>query len=203
MLSKTFPKLIASSFLALTLSFSAFAGSISLDLYSAGLKEGGYKNGKAEILVDGIDYAKNRVGINLVVLDELTGEWLTSKSFNTSKKKNSSKISQRLVKFINRLDEGNIVLAAVRKDAVKNISIQAIDALYSLGASSFSQGINGSWALIGAAGLGQGNGQQVWDLNQQGPTTLSSSFLVKVPLPASALLFSLGLLVYTRRKTRV
>ncbi len=184
------------NFLVLLLFFvsSAFAISINVQILSAGFDDPGYYGGIAKLMVNGTDYAINSRGVNLVVVDQFTGIVLNSVSYDTYV---STANSDNMASFINSLSAGRIVLAAVKDEAVSQMTTAGINALLSLGASSFNQGYRGSWALLGVKGT---TGQlQVSHAQYTGPSSISTTINL-VPEPTTWILMLAGLVGFMYRQ---
>ena len=176
-----------------------FAASISLQVISAGYDTSGYPGGVARLYVDGVDYSKNGRGINIVVIDKTYGNVVSSVVFDTYL---STTASANMVTFINNIAAGNIVIAAVKDEATDNITSTAINALKTLGASSFAPGYRGSWAFIGEKGLAAGAGLQDTDPRYGAASTLSKTVELMIPEPGTYFLclISLVFVTYHRKK---
>ena len=113
---------------------------------SAGSEVGDF----AHVFVNGIDAAKNSRGYNLVVVNEMTGAVEASAAFDTFA---SAEESARLAQFVTKIPEGRIVAVAVRDEATRFLSEDAVNALQSIGAC---QDLRGKWrwshAIIGVKG---------------------------------------------------
>jgi hypothetical protein len=118
----------------------------SIVAYSAGSEVGDF----AHIFVNGIDAAQNKRGYNIVVLDQATGKIEASEVFDTFA---STEESARLAQFIDKIPNGKIVAVAVRDEASRNLTQDAIEALRSLGTRG---DLLGRWrwshAIIGVKG---------------------------------------------------
>jgi len=118
----------------------------SIVAYSAGSEVGDF----AHIFVNGIDAAQNKRGYNIVVLDQATGKIEASEVFDTFA---LTEESARLAQFIDKIPNGKIVAVAVRDEASRNLTQDAIEALRSLGTRG---DLLGRWrwshAIIGVKG---------------------------------------------------
>ncbi len=118
----------------------------SIVAYSAGSEVGDF----AHIFVNGIDAAQNKRGYNIVVLDQATSKIEASEVFDTFA---STEESARLAQFIDKIPNGKIVAVAVRDEASRNLTQDAIEALRSLGTRG---DLLGRWrwshAIIGVKG---------------------------------------------------
>ena len=166
-------KIIFLTLILLIIISSSSAATITLQASSAGFLDPGYAGGIGYLYVDGVNYSVNARGVNLVVIDEISGKVLDSRRYDTFA---SSSYSNSLVSYINSLQTGRIVLVAVKDEATRYMTSAAINALYSLGASNWQQGYRGSWALIGKVGAGTGNGIQSWHYSGQGPTIVTTTY---------------------------
>jgi hypothetical protein len=118
----------------------------SIVAYSAGSEVGDF----AHIFVNGIDVAKNMRGYNFVVIDPATGKIEASEVFDTFA---STEESARLAQFIDKIPNGKIVAVAVRDEASRNLTQDAIEALRSLGAQvDLRNKWRWSHAIIGVKG---------------------------------------------------
>ena len=99
-------------------------------------------------------FAGRRRGINLVVLDEVTGSVVTTASFDTHV---SHEFSNQLAATIEQIRPGRIVLAAVSDEGTNSLNTRAKRALMSIGSDKINKlTYHGSWALIGVKGAPQG-----------------------------------------------
>jgi hypothetical protein len=121
---------------------------------SAGSEVGDF----AHIYVNGIDAAKNSRGYNIVVVNETTGAVEASAAFDTFA---SAEESARLAQFIAKTPSGRIVAVAVRDEASRHLSEEAVNALRSIGAR---EDLRGKWrwshAIIGVKGAVPGSAQE-------------------------------------------
>ncbi len=123
----------------------------SIVVRSAGSEVGDF----AHIYVKGVDAAPNTRGYNLVVIHEHTGAVQARAAFDTFA---SADASARLAQFIAQIPAGRIVAVAVRDEASRHLTQDAVDALRSIGARA---DLRGKWrwshAIIGAKGAAVGS----------------------------------------------
>ncbi len=119
---------------------------VSIVAYSAGSEVGDF----AHVYVDGVDAAKNLRGYNVVVLNEKTGNVESSATFDTFLSENES---ARMTQFIAAIPNGRIVVVAVRDEASRNLTEDAVNALRSIGAKEDLRGkFRWSHAIVGVKG---------------------------------------------------
>lgn len=127
---------------------------VNLVVQSAGNEVGDF----AHIYVNGIDTAKNARGYNIVVLNEQNGAIEARAAFDTFASPNES---ARLAQFIAQIPTGRIVTVAVRDEASRHLTSDAVNALRTIGAR---EDLRGKWrwshAIIGAKGAAPGS---VWE----------------------------------------
>jgi hypothetical protein len=127
---------------------------VNVVVQSAGSEVGDF----AHIYVNGVDAAQNRRGYNLVVIDPATGNLEASVAFDTFA---SADESTRLAQFIAQIPKGKMVVAAVRDEASRNLTREAVEALRSMGAQD---DLRAKWrwshAIIGVKGAAPGS---VWE----------------------------------------
>lgn len=127
---------------------------VNLVVRSAGNEVGDF----AHIYVNGVDVAQNARGYNIVVINAQSGAVEASAAFDTFK---SAEESMRLAQFIAQIPEGRIVAVAVRDEASRYLTQDAVDALRTIGAN---EDLRAKWrwshALIGAKGAAPGS---VWE----------------------------------------
>ncbi len=125
--------------------------SVSIVARSAGSEVGDF----AHIYVNGTDAAKNSRGYNIVVVNEQTGAVEASAAFDTFA---SESEAARLAQFVAQIPSGRIVVAAVRDEASRCLSEEAVNALGALGAA---EDLRGKWrwshAIIGVKGAAPGS----------------------------------------------
>lgn len=124
---------------------------VNLVVRSAGNEVGDF----AHIYVNGVDVAKNARGYNIVVINEQSGAVEASAAFDTFK---SAEESTRLAQFIAQIPDGRIVAVAVRDEASRYLTQDAVDALRAIGAR---EDLRGKWrwshAIIGVKGAPLGS----------------------------------------------
>ena len=100
-------------------------------------------------------FAGRRRGINIAILDEVTGSVLTTASFDTYI---SRELSNQLAQTVEQIQPGKIVMAAVSDEGTTNLTTRAKRALMSLGSDKITKlTYQGSWVLIGVKGASQGH----------------------------------------------
>ena len=100
-------------------------------------------------------FAGRRRGINLAILDEVSGSVLATESFDTHV---SQAHSNQLAAAIEQTRPGRIVAAAVSNEGTSNLTARAKRALMSLGSDKINQlTLRESWALIGIKGTPRGH----------------------------------------------
>ena len=100
-------------------------------------------------------FAGRRRGINVAIVDEVTGSVLTTTSFDTYI---SREFSNQLAQTVEQIQPGKIVMAAVSDDGTTNLTTRAKRALMSLGSDKITKlTYQGSWGLIGVKGAPQGH----------------------------------------------
>jgi hypothetical protein len=127
---------------------------VNLVVRSAGSEVGDF----AHIYVNGADVSPNERGYNIVVINAQTGAVETSAVFDTFE---SESESARLARYIAAIPQGKIVAVAVRDEASRSLTQEAVDALRSIGATEdLRERWRWSHALIGAKGAAPGS---VWE----------------------------------------
>ena len=115
---------------------------------SAGSEVGDF----AHIYINGKDAAKNLRGYNVVVLDDYVVE--TSKVFDPFASTNES---VKMAQFIKEIPAGRTVIVAVRDEASRNLTEDAVNALRSIGATQDLRAkFRWSHAIIGVKGASPG-----------------------------------------------
>ncbi|XP_066276825.1 uncharacterized protein [Branchiostoma lanceolatum] len=121
---------------------------ISVKVVSAGYDDPGYLGGRGEVWVEGVQYAMNGRGYNLVVVNEVTGQMEDSVRFDTY---GDPAAGVSLRDFLRGVPKGRIVLIAVH-DEGSRYSGDAMVELSSLGAFSPDIAHRTSWAMISKKG---------------------------------------------------
>ena len=107
--------------------------SVQLDIYSAGLIVGNRFSMKR----DWVEFfAGRRRGINIAILDEVSGSILATKNFDTHI---SQAHSNQLAAAIEQIRPGRIAVAAVSDEGTSNLNARAKRALMSLGSDKINQ----------------------------------------------------------------
>jgi len=155
------------------------AAPFSIVVRSAGSEVGDF----AHIYVNGVDAAPNTRGYNLVVIHEHTGAVQARAAFDTFA---SADASARLAQFITQIPQGRIVAVAVRDEASRYLTQDAVDALRSIGARA---DLRGKWrwshAVIGAKGAAAGS---AWEATSETmPTQLVLGIGAMEPNVAAAI----------------
>ncbi|MBI3913806.1 MAG: hypothetical protein HY327_06430 [Chloroflexi bacterium] len=126
----------------------------SIVAYSAGSEVGD----SAHIFVNGVDASPNSRGYNLVVLNAQTGAVEARAAFDTFA---SAAESARLAQFIAQIPDGKIVAVAVRDEASRSLTGEAVSALQSIGAMQDLRGkFRWSYAIIGVKGAANGTANE-------------------------------------------
>lgn len=151
----------------------------SIVAYSAGSEVGDF----AHIFVNGIDASQNKRGYNIVVIDEKTGVVESSAAFDTFA---STEESARLAQFIDNIPNGKIVAVAVRDEASRNLTQEAVDALRSIGAQvDLRNKWRWSHAVIGVKGSTNGMANEL--TNEIAPAQLVVGIGATEPNVAAAI----------------
>lgn len=125
-----------------------FTRPLILEFESAGFNDGDF----AKILINGKERSLNLRGINVVRLDE-EGNYLESTVYDTWA---SPEAADDMVRYIEHLADGEIVIFAVRDEASENLTVQARAALEALGSEYIGQlGEQDSWGMISIVGQGR------------------------------------------------
>ncbi len=125
----------------------------SIVVRSAGSEVGDF----AHIFVNGVDVAQDTRGYNIVVINAQTGAVEASAAFDTFA---SADESARLAQFIAKIPDGRIVAVAVRDEASRLLSAEAVNALWTIGAQEDLRGaqrFRWSHAIIGVKGAAPGS----------------------------------------------
>ena len=180
-------------------------------LYLAGRKiavyveSAGYLDGDfARIIVDETPTIVPYRGHNIVVLDRSTGKVIKTDVFDTW---GDSTAANQLAQFINNVEYGNFVFAAIKDEGANRMNEAAYTALESIGSALCREvGLRDSWAIIGRKGApigsvpeiktnaGEGSAAvadtlEFYNLNgtcssmQVGPTTAWDTFSWEYDLP--------------------
>jgi hypothetical protein len=119
---------------------------VSIVARSAGSEVGDF----GHIFVNGVDVSQNKRGYNIAVINEKTGVVESSEAFDTFA---SAEESARLTQFIDKISNGRIVSVAGRDEASRNLTQDAVNALYSIGAKEdLRNKFRWSHAIIGVKG---------------------------------------------------
>ena len=122
-----------------------FKRPLSLKFESAGYNDGNFSS----ILVNGEEKSFNRRGINVVRLDE-GGNFVENTVYDTWA---SREAADSLIRFLDSLPEGDIVVFTIRDEASQNLHARARSALEKLGSKSIGQlSYWDSWGMIAVAG---------------------------------------------------
>ncbi|CAH1257229.1 POMGNT1 [Branchiostoma lanceolatum] len=122
--------------------------SISVRIVSAGYNDPGFLYGRGEIWVDGVQYAVNRRGYNIVIVNERTGQKEHSVGFDPY---GDPDAGTAMRDYLRAIPVGRIVLIAV-KDTANTYSGDVMADLTALGAVSPDIGFRTSWAMISKKG---------------------------------------------------
>jgi len=133
---------------------TGIASPASIVAYSAGSEVGDF----AHIFVNGVDVSPNLRGYNIVVLNAQTGAVEARAAFDAFA---SAQESARLAQFIAKIPNGKIVAVAVRDEAARFLTEDAVSALRSIGARADLRGkFRWSHAFIGVKGSTNGNANE-------------------------------------------
>ncbi|MCI0513776.1 C25 family cysteine peptidase, partial [candidate division KSB1 bacterium] len=152
---------------------------------SAGYRAGAFArieiNGKAVI-------DPGRRGMNVVVVDSITGRSLATQDFDTYA---SALASDSLARFINRITHGQYVLAAIRDEGTQNLTEAARLALESIG-SRYIRQVRGrdSWAMIGYKGAAKGSVPETYRPDGAGIAVASDTVIARDPQGTYHVLFT-------------
>lgn len=118
---------------------------VNIRIVSAGMHDGDF----ASIVVDSVEHCPNKRGFNLVILCPFSLEVKDARNFNTL---DDAFAARHMVNYIASIPQHHHVLCAAKTDCTSRMTPDAIVALQSIGAQSFSPGFGGSWALQGSKG---------------------------------------------------
>jgi len=119
---------------------------VNIIVQSAGFTSGNF----AHIYINGVDVSPNQRGYNLATLDADTGKIEEVALFDTCA---SYDDVYRMIKFIEALPKGEIVVAAVKDEASGKLNARALEALLSIGVSRNVLGLHRySHVIIGVKG---------------------------------------------------
>ncbi|MCK4391379.1 CotH kinase family protein, partial [Candidatus Bipolaricaulota bacterium] len=122
-----------------------FKRPLILEFESAGYYDGDF----ARILVNGEDKSLNLRGTNIVRLDE-QGDYIESTVYDTYESPNAA---DDMVRYLENLSNGEIVIFAIRDEASTQLNFQARFALEALGSEYVGQlGFQDSWGMISVVG---------------------------------------------------
>lgn len=125
-----------------------FGRPLILEFESAGFNDGNI----AKIMVNGEDKSLNLRGINIVRLDK-EGNYIESTVYDTWA---SPDAADGMVRYLENLPNGEIVIFAVRDEASENLTVQARAALEVLGSEYIGQLAPwDSWGMISIVGQGR------------------------------------------------
>ncbi len=116
-------------------------------------------------------------GHNLAVIDDVSGELIETKNFDTH---GSTSESDSMAAFIQRIPNGKIVLAGIRDEGSRNMTEVAYIALESLG-SKLARNVNyrDSWALIGRKGANPGSASEKHTAAGNGFSSSEASYSIE------------------------
>ena len=108
-------------------------------------------------------FGGRRQGVNIAVIDEVSGEIINTTNFDTY---SSNSQSQKLAQQIENLHPGALVMLSSSGNAANNFDTRARRAITTLG-SAYSNSINSrsSWALVGMKGLAPGRAIEYYSDN--------------------------------------
>ena len=139
-----------------------FARPLILEFESAGLNDGDV----AKILVNREDKSLNLRGINIVRLNE-QGNYIESTVYDTY---GSFDAADSMVRYLESLSNGEIVIFAVRDEASFQLNSRARSALEALGSEYIGQlAYQDSWGMISV--MGQGKLVEDYRPSTEGPAT--------------------------------
>ncbi|MBI5301700.1 MAG: hypothetical protein HY868_06165 [Chloroflexi bacterium] len=119
---------------------------VSIVAYSAGSEVGDF----AHIYVNGVEASPNLRGYNIIVINEKTGAVESRAAFDTFTLRTES---VRMARFIAAIPNGRIVAVAVRDEASRHLTPEAVEALHSIGArEDLRDKFRWSHAIIGVKG---------------------------------------------------
>ncbi|MDQ7028564.1 MAG: interleukin-like EMT inducer domain-containing protein [Ardenticatenia bacterium] len=124
----------------------------------------------AYITVNGQDASYHRRGVNVTVLEPLTGRVEAKIGFDTAANEFEA---QKLAEFIAAVPAGRVVVVAFRGDALAYLTPEARRALAELGAAQVPEVRGASYALIGVKGAPAGTA--VESVNTEGPAYVRHS----------------------------
>ena len=126
--------------------------------------------------------------MNVVVLDKVTGSFISSQSFDTHA---SSANSASLVSFISSLDHGSLVFMAVKDEAQKYLTTAAKNAIKTLGSTKINSiRYRDSWCILGKKGAKAGTA--VEDLKPNGVASCSQTIFFPQTISVRGYLQSAG-----------
>ena len=130
--------------------------------------------GKSTIFVNGIDKSLHGRGYNFVVVDEISGKFESAAAFDTC---GDDKASNNMVRYIDNIKDGKIVLVAIQDDGFNRLTDEGKTALESLGAiNPGAIEFRGSFAFVGVKGKVRRNWVwQVLNTKGKGPSKLKAS----------------------------
>ncbi|KAI9591628.1 glycosyl hydrolases family 15-domain-containing protein [Syncephalis fuscata] len=118
---------------------------VAVSVQSAGFDAGDFTH----ITVNNVEYSMNLRGLNVVVIDRL-GEVTEVASFDTHL---SSEESDAFSKLVDQLENGSVIVVAIKDESSWHLSLSAIQACRSLGSKSIDQvQFRDSWCFIGTKG---------------------------------------------------
>jgi hypothetical protein len=136
---------------------------VDLIVQSAGL----YSGNLGIILVNGQVVSSQSRGYNIVVVNPRTGAVEASTAFDTHRWRRESR---RMAEFIDRLEEGKIVILALKDEGALSLTAEAVEALKTVGAQEDLRGrLHWSHAVIGIKGAKPG---EALEESSSGPVKL-------------------------------
>ena len=141
-------------------------------LLSAGLQDGNY----ALFYLNGELIYQGSRGINLVVINENSGQVELTRAFDTW---SSAEEADSLAAVINRIPQGRIVLCAVRDDGSNQLQSGQYSAIESLGSEQIRNlGLHDSWVLAGIRGGGATETSEQLIHADSGPAKIDTRILL-------------------------
>lgn len=130
---------------------------VDITIEAAGMMGGDY----VRIKVNEQQVSKQGRGYNVITIDPVTGKVLGSQVFDTFGSENES---ARMARFLEAQTKGTIVVAAVKDDASKSLTMEAVNALRSIGAQgNLKDKFRWSHSLIGVKGASPGEAAEIID----------------------------------------
>lgn len=153
---------------------------VSIVVRSAGEEQGAF----GHIYVNGVDASPNARGYNVVVVEPKTGRIQARENFDTFL---SGRESLRMARLIESVAEGDLVVVAASDEASQALTVQAVDALKSIGSDEDLRGkFRWSHAIIGVKGALRGSASELISENKV------SQLILNLPLTSPTLAATIG-----------